>query len=216
MVAQGLVALFADEDGVEVVGASRTSAEAVRAAAHSQPDVVLMDYGLPDGDGVEATRQVLAVSPDSKVVIFTGSVGDDVLVDALDAGAIGLVHKSAPIADLVSAVRAAAVGDAYVPAELLLRLVRRRSDAALVEAPSNDVTARELEVLQDAADGLSLAEIAGRLDLSVHTVRNHVRRAMAKLGVHTKLDAVVAAARLGLIRIGPPRSPTITSSDHTT
>ena len=171
----------------------------IAVARRHVPDVVVMDYRLAGGDGVTATRQVLAEVPAASVVMLTGQADRNVLAEALDAGVCSFLSKQAPATELVAAVRAAASGDSYFTPDVLAKLVRLRRDEA--RSPAGALNPREREVLQLVADGHSVAEIGRELHLSVHTVRNHLRHAMQKLGVHTKLDAVLAATRAGVIRL---------------
>jgi DNA-binding NarL/FixJ family response regulator len=196
VVALGLEALLNDDPLVEVVGCVRTVTEAIAANETLKPNVVLMDYRLPDGTGAQATRKIRANDNPPAVVMVTSSVDRHVLAQALDAGCCGFVSKHADRRDLVDAIRAAAAGDAYFTRDMLTHLVHlRRFD----EVEGIELTAREIEVLQATAEGLSPEAIAGRLFLSPHTVKNHLRHAMAKLDSHTKLEAVVKAIRSRLI-----------------
>lgn len=198
VVALGLKALLEDEPDIAVVSIGRTADEAVSAATKHAPDVVLMDYRLPDGDGTGATTKIRQMADAPQVVMITAVADRKVLGEALDAGCIGFVSKNADRADLVGAVRAAAADDSYFTHDMLKHLVNlRRFDQVDGAALSH----RECEVLQLTAYGRSPAQIADELHLSSHTVKNHLRNAMAKLDAHTKLDAVVKAARARIISI---------------
>jgi DNA-binding NarL/FixJ family response regulator len=199
LVAKGLASLLEELDDVEVVGMADSVKLAMDRVAGLLPQVVLMDYRLGDGDGVQATREIRARFPQINVVMLTGNTEQTVLAAALDAGCCGFLDKNAPLEDLAKAVIAAADGESYFSRDILNKLVRlRRTPAAALPAELSD---REREVLQMAADGSSPKEIALGLHVSIHTVRNHLRHTMEKLDAHTKLEAVVAAARLGLITI---------------
>ena len=201
MVAEGLARLLGDQPDIEPVGVASTIDDAVQVARRQRPDLVLMDYRLPDGDGVHGTRRLLEEVPDANVVVLTAQPDEIVLEGALGAGACAFVSKQAPAADLIAAVRAAAAGDSYFTPDVLTKLVRLRRRPG--GTGTQTLHPREREVLQLVADGRSVAQIAAELHLSPHTVRNHVRHAMQKLGVHTRLEAVVAAARVGLVRLEP-------------
>ena len=198
LVAKGLESLLAEVDGVEVVGLADSSRLAMDRIAGLHPAVVLMDYRLPDLDGVQTTRLVRERFPATNVVMLTASTDPSVLAGALDAGCCGFLDKTAPLEDLEAGIRAAADGEAYFSREVLNKLVRLRRSA---EPVTHDLSEREREMLQLVADGRSPKEIAVKLHLSLHTVRNHLRHAMEKFDAHTKLEAVVAAARLGLVTI---------------
>lgn len=198
VVALGLRSLLEDVAGFTVLGAAHNVADAVAEVEQRTPDVVLMDYRLPDGTGAEATRAIRALPDAPSVVMVTSAVDRRVLGQSLDAGCSGFVSKNADRDDLVAAVRAAAAGDSYFTRDVLRHLVDlRRFDGA----GDNELSDREVEVLQLVADGRSTEDIASELYLSPHTVKNHLRHLMEKLHVHTKLQAVVTALRAGIISI---------------
>ncbi len=198
VVALGLRALLDDEPGIVVVDAVGTVAAAVAAADRREPDVMLMDYRLPDGTGAEATRKVRLLDPAPNVVMVTSVPDRRVLGQALDAGCTGFVSKNADRADLIAAIRAAAANDSYFTRDVLQHLVHLRR---FEQVEGGELSDREVEVLQLTADGRTSDEIADQLCLSPHTVKNHLRHAMAKLDAHTKLEAVVKAVRARLISI---------------
>lgn len=210
MVAKGLAMILSGDPTMHVVGTARSIREATESCAKRSPDVVLMDVGLPDGDAAAAVSRIRAVSPSSKIVVVTGATDDEALAIAVDTGCAGYLHKTASIEDLLGAVSSAAAGNAYFsPIELARLLHDRWSPPRGAHAVSD----RERDVLQYLADGGSVADIASRMGLSTHTVRNHIRRAMKHLGVHTRLDAVVAAARAGILSVEgslPKRTPHLT------
>jgi len=198
VVADGLAAILAMEPGIEVVDVTNSMAEAVAAAREQRPDVVLMDYGLPDGNGAEATRAVKDVRPEAKVVMLTSFVDEETLVAAIEAGCSGFVPKHKGTSELTVAIRLAAEGEAVVSPDMLALLLPRlaRSNRGL----GHDLTPREREVLQLLSDGESKDRIGERLFLSPNTVRNHIQGVLSKLGAHSRLEAVAIAAREGLIR----------------
>jgi DNA-binding NarL/FixJ family response regulator len=186
------------EPDISVVGRAPTLAEARRQVVSARPDVILLDHRLPDGDGVAAIRELRALHPRAQVVVLTASVGDHVLLEAVDAGAAGFLSKSGGISELTAAVRAAAVGESVIPPELLIRLLGRYTRRE--ELSRTPLTEREQEVLGLVSEGLSNAAIAQRMVVSVHTVRNHIASLSAKLGAHSKLEALSIAVRQGLLR----------------
>ncbi len=198
IVAKGLAMVVNGEPTMRAVATAGSIKEAVEACIATPPDVVLLDVDLPDGDAIAAIRRIRAVSPRSKIVVITGASDNKALAIAVDMGCIGYVHKSARVEELVGAVSSAADDCAYFPTAELALLLRERWSTP---RGGHTVSDREREVLQLLADGRSVAEIAGCMELSTHTVRNHIRRAMKHLGVHTRLDAVVAAARAGILSV---------------
>jgi DNA-binding NarL/FixJ family response regulator len=192
-----------EEYGFDVVGEAADGAEAVRLAQALAPDVVLMDVSMPNLDGVEATRQIARVVPASQVVMLTMHADGDVMARAIQAGAVGYLVKDCSIDDVVSAVRMAASGESVLSPELatsMLADVKKGSRAAgNGEAPV--ISAREEEVLQLVADGLSLPEVAAALYISVKTVKNHLASIYAKLDARDRTQAVLRAVRMGIIRL---------------
>lgn len=205
--ADGLAALLASEPDLDVAGIAGTVDDAGPLAAATQPDVVLMDYELADGTGVDATARVLAACPTAKVVMLTSFTDDAVLLAAIEAGVSGFITKHRAGHEVLDAVRAAAAGEALVSPALLARLLPRLRREPVREA--SKLTARELEVLELLAEGLSNQAIADRLNVSLNTVRNHVQNVLTKLHAHSRLEAVAAAVRRGLINRDhrPPAAP---------
>jgi two-component system, NarL family, response regulator DevR len=197
LLAASLAQVLGQEDDLLPVGTATSLAEARNLLTQSLPDVVLLDHRLPDGDGIAAIPELKALHPRAAYVVLTASTADHVLVAAIEAGATGFLSKTRSLDEVRSAVRAAHSGEAVISPELLARLLprlNRRRDPARAE-----LTERELEVLALLAEGLTNAEIASRLVVSVHTVRNHVANLSAKLGAHSKLEALSVAIRQGLL-----------------
>ena len=201
MVAAGLAAVLMEIPGIGVLGSSGSARDALSRVANLQPDVALVDLHLPDADGVELTRRLRQVAPGTQIALVSASFTRSAVADALAAGVSSLVSKLASAEELVRAVQAAAARTAFVSSDIVPLLAASRS---VDEGPAKELSRREREVLQGLADGSSVGEIANELHLSQHTVRNHIRRAMGCLHVHRRLDAVVAAARLGLIDLPEP------------
>ncbi|MBJ7358382.1 response regulator transcription factor [Nocardioides sp.] len=195
--ASSLAHVLAAEPDMTIVGTARSIEEARALVPQVLPDVVLMDHRLPDGDGVAAIPELQALRTSTNYVVLTASTSDQVLVAAIEAGASGFVSKSRSLDEVRSAVRAAHSGEAVISPEMLARLLPRlasRRDPARVE-----LTDREYEVLSLLSEGLTNNEIAASLVVSVHTVRNHVANLSAKLGAHSKLEALSIAIRQGLL-----------------
>jgi two-component system response regulator DevR len=197
MFSESLARLLADEDGIEVLGVAGTGSDAVAMVDRLHPTVVLMDYQLPDRDGVAVTLEVKRRNPGVMVVMLTGSTEDRVLLAAIDAGCSGFLTKDRAAAEVVHAVRAAAVGEALISPALLARLLPKlnRTQRSLGE----DLSDREREILGLLSRGMTNKVIAAELFLSVNTIRNHVQSVLAKLGAHSKLEAVSTAVREGII-----------------
>ena len=192
MVAQSLRVILEDEPDIDVVAVANSASQAVASAATARPDVILMDYYLPDGNGASAAARIRSDNPNIKVVLLTGSDDPDALQRAVDAGCAGYLDKSGPLDELAAAVRVAAAGHVVISAEDLSRLVPRTREGTVL-------TEREREILFLIADGLTNRAIAARLVLSVHTVRTHVQTILGKLGAHSKLEAVATAKRRRLL-----------------
>lgn len=205
MMRAGFRMILDASDGIEVVGEAGTGAAGVSVVASLRPHVVCMDVQMPDMDGLEATRRIVA-DPDAStaVLIVTTFDRDDYLFSALEAGASGFLLKNAGPEELVAAIRVVAAGDALLAPEVTRRVIARF--AAGVAAPVAvqpvavvpGLTERETDVLQLMADALSNAEIARRLYIGEATVKTHVSNVLQKLGARDRVHAVVLAHRLGL------------------
>ena len=197
MFAASLAQALQSEPDLLVVGQGASISEARALMASTTPDVVLLDHRLPDGDGVGAIAHLHAIRPSAKIVVLTATTSDRLLVAAMEAGAAGFIAKTQRLDDVIDGVRAAAQGESVVSAKLLTRLLprlRRQSGGGRAE-----LTEREREILDLLARGLSNADIAEQLTISVHTVRNHVANLSAKLGAHSKLEVLSIAVREGLV-----------------
>jgi DNA-binding NarL/FixJ family response regulator len=198
VLASSLAHVLDAEGDLVCVGVANTLERARSLVTSSSPDVMLLDHRLPDGDGIGAIGDFRALRPDLKVVVLTASAADHVLVEAIEAGASGFMSKTRSLGEVTSAVRAAASGEALISPEMLARLLPRLSRSSTAARP-HELTDREREVLGLLADGLTNAAIADRLVVSVHTVRNHIANLSAKLGAHSKLEALSIAVREGLL-----------------
>jgi DNA-binding NarL/FixJ family response regulator len=189
---------------LSVVGEAADGAQAVAMTAELAPDVVLMDIRMPVMDGLEATRRIVSSGGTTRIVVLTTYDADDSVFAALRAGASGFLLKDALPAELVDAVRVVARGDALLAPSVTRRLLDRMV-APVVGQPAElrELTDREREVLRLMAAALSNAEIAGRLSLSETTVKTHVSAVLRKLGLRDRVQAVVLAYEVGLVR---PRS----------
>ena len=198
VVRSGLARIVADEPGLEVVGQAGTAEEAVAVARAEHPDVFVMDLGLPGTSGIEATRRVVEVSPDTKTLVLT--VHDDVayLRKAFEAGARGYLVKDAADVELVLAIRQVAAGEEYVHPRLGAALLGPAATGR-VAGPGGELSERELEVLRRVALGNTNAEIATELYVSVRTVETHRAHVQQKLGIKARADLVRYARDHGLL-----------------
>jgi DNA-binding NarL/FixJ family response regulator len=193
------------EPDIEVVGEAATGAEAVATARERRPDVVLMDIRMPDLDGIEATRRILADNrqPQTKVLILTTFDLDEYVYDALRAGASGFLLKDVPVHQLAAAVRTVGDGDALLAPSITRRLIEQFAAPQPAAASGLDeLTPRELEVFRLLATGMTNKEIATELIVGETTVKTHVTRILMKLGVRDRVQAVVLAYETGVIRPG--------------
>jgi DNA-binding NarL/FixJ family response regulator len=200
MFATSLAHALQSEPDLRVVGQATSVTGARNLMASAAPDVVLLDHRLPDGDGVGAIAGLHRIRPSAKIVVLTATTSDRLLVAAMEAGAAGFIAKTQRLDDVIAGVRAAAQGESVVSAKLLTRLLprlQRRNGGRGAE-----LTEREREILDLLARGLSNADIARQLTISVHTVRNHVANLSAKLGAHSKLEVLSIAVREGLVEGG--------------
>ena len=203
VVRTGFATLLDTQPDFEVVGTAVDGGEAVRICRELRPDVVLMDVRMPGVDGIEATRRLSALDDPPKVLILTTFDLDEYVFDALRAGASGFLLKDATAGQLYDAVRVIAAGDALLAPRVTRRLIsefaRIRPAAAPAPTQLGALTPRETEVLRLVAEGLSNTEIAARLTVTEDTVKTHVSRLLAKLGLRDRVQAVVTAYESGLV-----------------
>jgi DNA-binding NarL/FixJ family response regulator len=196
VVAEGLAALIDSQGDLKVVGNVGTVADAGDQAAELRPDVVLLDFRLPDGTGADAASIIRDVWPAAKMIFLTREDSDAARFAAVQAGASAFVHKSRAAADVVAAIRDVARGKMLItPRTIATLLAKRRA----IDTQLQSLTPREKEVLRMIAEGLSSRNLAAELGISYTTVRTHIRSLGNKLGVHSKLEAIVKARELGLI-----------------
>ncbi len=203
MVRQGVRAFFVTQPDILVVAEAGSGEEALKLAAQFVPDVILMDLIMPNMDGVEATRRVKQVSPRSQIIVLTSYHEDENIFPALKAGALSYILKDLSAEELASAVRKAAVGEAVLHPRVAARVIKelqgKRSEAL---NPFTELSERELEVLKLIADGMSNAELAGKLVLSEKTIKGHVSNILNKLQLADRTQVAVYAWREGIVRKG--------------
>lgn len=199
LVADSVGAALDAHPDLQVLAVVSDGASALEAVRQHQPDVVLLDQALPDTSGTALTPKLLAASPQTKVVLVTGSDDDDLVMRGIEAGCSGLVPKGRPLSVLVDAVRSAAAGDAVIEADTLARvlpqLVRR------TRRLGDDLTPREREVLGLLVQGMHSSDLARDLHISHATVRNHIQALLTKLAAHSQLEAVAIALREGIVEL---------------
>jgi DNA-binding NarL/FixJ family response regulator len=202
----GLASILSSDAAVDVVGEAADGRDAVERVDALRPDVVLMDVRMPEVDGITATRDVVAASPDTRVVILTTFEDDEYIFGALTAGASGFLLKRTTPESLIEAIKAVAAGDSLLSPSVTRRVIDRMaalpSGEALLDRRLEELTARERDVLEQIARGLSNAEIAGVLVIEESTVKTHVKRILMKLGLRDRVQAVIFAYESGLTRPG--------------
>ena len=200
---EGLSSLLAEFPDINVMGVATTVSDAIAKANLLKPDLVLMDYRLPDGDGAQASEKIRTTLPETAILFLSADPSESAMMRAVEAGASGYVSKAASAEVLVSSIRKAASGEFLLEAATMARLLEQRrasQDRVTQQQRLNaELTAREHDVLKLMSKGLDNFEIADELGIGYGTVRGHVRGALEKLGAHSRLQAVAAARKTGLI-----------------
>jgi DNA-binding NarL/FixJ family response regulator len=196
VVADGLAALINDQRDMTVVGHAGSVVDAIARAAELRPDVVLMDFRLTDGTGADAGLGIRQMRPETKLIFLTREDSDAARFAALESGAGAFLHKSRAAAEVVEAIRVVAAGGSLFTPRSISALLNKRREA---ETQVERLTPREKEVLRMMAEGAASRDIASRLGISYTTVRTHIRSLGSKLGVHSKLEAIVKARELALV-----------------
>ena len=200
---EGLSSLLTEYSDINVLGVATTVADAVAKASLLKPDLVLMDYRLPDGDGAQASERIRSLLPDTAILFLSADPSEASIMRAVEAGASGYVSKGASAEELVNSIRKAAEGEFLLEAATMARLLEQRHQSQQKATEQrrliNDLTPRERDVLRLMARGLDNHEISDELGIGYGTVRGHVRGVLEKLGSHTRLHAVAAARKAGLL-----------------
>jgi len=196
IVSEGLSALLNDQPDMSVVGSAGSIGEAVPMAEKSRPQIVLLDYRLPDGTGAEAGGRIRQLMPEVKLIFLSRDAGDTARMVAVEAGASAFLHKSQAAAEVLAAIRAVAAGAMLITPRTIGTLLKKRHTAT---AQLQSLTSRERAVLRLVAKGMHSRDIAQQLGISYTTVRSHIRSLGRKLGVHSKLEATNKARDLGLV-----------------
>jgi DNA-binding NarL/FixJ family response regulator len=196
VVAEGLAALINDQKDMKVIGHAGSVAESIARSVELEPDLVLIDFRLTDGTGADAAAGIRQVRPDTKLIFLTREDSDAARYAAVEAGASAFIHKSRAAQDVVDAIRTVADGGTLFTPRTIAQLLNNQRES---EAQLERLTPREKQVLRLMAEGTSSRDIAGRLGISYTTVRTHIRSLGSKLGVHSKLEAIVKARELALV-----------------
>jgi DNA-binding NarL/FixJ family response regulator len=203
----GLKAVLSSDDAIEVIGEAGDGRAAIQEVRARKPEVVLMDVRMPDLDGISATREVLAVSPEVKIAILTTFEQDDYIFGALSAGASGFLLKRTKPEELIAAIHTIAAGDSLLSPSVTRRVIERMAGQPVSDSSArerlDELTPREREVLELIARGLSNSEIATAFVIEESTVKTHVKRILMKLRLRDRVQAVIFAYESGLTRPGP-------------
>ena len=191
-----------EEQGVQVVGEAASGSDALRIVREIAPDVVVMDLNMPGMSGVEATREITAIAPLTRVVVLTISDQDDDVMDAIVAGACGYLVKDSSIEELMRGINAAAIGESLISPPIASKVLQRMRAVTLdqgAETIRAELSDRELDVLRLIANGKDNAMIAGELHISPKTVKNHISNILMKLQIENRIQAAVYAVRSGIV-----------------
>jgi two-component system, NarL family, nitrate/nitrite response regulator NarL len=205
LLASAIARVLDNEEDLSVIGIARRGDEAAVLAAKGNPSVVVMDFMLPDLSGPVAAAKIRSAVPAAAIVFHSAEESEDALLDAIDAGAIAYLTKAATADQIIEAVRRASIGEVLIPVGLFAKAIARQRKAVTQKQARDkllgEFTPRELDVLRLLAEGNDTATLARNLGIAPHTVEWHVSHLIEKLRVHSKLQAVIAAARAGLIEI---------------
>src|SRR4029077_11140585 len=196
VVADGLSALLNDQPDMTVVGSAASVVDSIARAQDLKPDVAVVDFRLTDGTGADAGLGIRQVRPDTKLIFLTREDSDAARFAAIEAGASAFIHKSQAASEVVNAIRTVAAGGTLFTPRTIATLLNKRRE---MDSQLESLTPREKEVLRLMAEAISSRDIAARLGISYTTVRTHIRSLGSKLGVHSKLEAIVQARELALI-----------------
>jgi DNA-binding NarL/FixJ family response regulator len=200
---EGLVGLLRSQPDTEVVGECGTVQEAITLAAKFKPEIVLMDFSLPDGTGLDATRAILAEEPDARIIFLTVHDNDERLISAMRAGAKGYLLKNLSVSKLLASLRALDRGEAAISRTMMARILEEFAQSTplseLEPSPLVELTSREIEVLRELSAGITNQEIAVRLFISENTVKNHIHNILDKLRLNNRREAIDFARKHGLV-----------------
>ncbi len=199
---EGLAGLLRSQADMQVVGECGSVQEAIETVQAVEPDVILMDFSLPDGTGLDATRAIINIMPEAQIIFLTVHDNDERLIAAMRAGAKGYLLKNLSVNKLLASLRALERGEAAISRTMMARILEEfaQAEANLQPEPSPliGLTSREIEVLQELATGITNQEIANRLYISENTVKNHIHNILEKLKLNNRREAIEFAHRQGL------------------
>ncbi len=210
VVLSGLVAMFKNRPEIDLVGVAANGKKAVELALTLKPQVILMNTSMPEIDGIEATRLIKTKAPEINILIFTGSAGNEKVIPALGAGAIGYILKDASESELIQAILQVAQGKAYLHQNVIGKVLQQIKGIETKEDLIENLTERELDVLKLMATGHNNQEIARLMVLSPTTVNSHVSHILAKLEVSSRTKAVLYAMRAGVVPESLDNKPLLT------
>lgn len=206
---EGLAGLLRSQPDMEVIGECGTVQEAIETALQLKPHVILMDFSLPDGTGLDATRALLPALPETQIIFLTVHDNDERLIAAMRTGAKGYLLKNLSVNKLLASLRALERGEAAISRTMMARILEEFAQSTPSASPSPSplvgLTSREIEVLQELADGITNQEIATRLFISENTVKNHIHNILEKLNLHNRREAIDFARKYGLASPAGPR-----------
>lgn len=200
IVREGICALLARREDMQVVGEAADGKRAIEAVLRLKPDVVLMDIAMPGMNGLEATREIHARSPLTRILVLTQHENKEYILPLLHAGAVGYITKDARASELTTAIRTVYEHGAYLQPSITSALVNALAESAKASQPSPMLTEREIQIVQLIAEGLINREIADRLGISVKTVDTHRGNIMEKLGVHNTAELIKYAIHAGIVK----------------
>ena len=198
MVRKGIISYLATEAGIKVIGEAESGNEAVKLVLNERPEIVLMDLLMENGNGIEATREILKSYPGCKIIIITSYYDDEQVFPAIEAGAFSYMLKTANAAEVVNAIKKAAQGEPVIESKVAGKMVSRFREKE--KKPHDDLTEREFDVLLCIGEGMTNQEISEELFIGIKTVKTHVSNILSKLGVTDRTQAAVYANRNGIIK----------------
>lgn len=199
---EGLVGLLRTQPDIEVVGECGSVCEAIETARALKPQVILMDFSLPDGTGLDASSKILAELPETQIIFLTVHENDERMISAIRGGAKGYLLKNLSVSKLLASLRALERGEAAISRTMMARVLEEFAQSApqikSEPSPLLNLTAREIEILQELSDSITNQEIAGRLFISENTVKNHIHNILDKLKLHNRREAIEFARKYGI------------------